>query len=495
MHGGRVGLLLLLFALALYMFYTSGFPAFAVVCASPLLVLGIIITFRYRMMIFWMLILINFVVQWKNFPQTGIPISMFNEAFELLLIALAIVKAEQDRFSHLFNPMFVALGIWCTFCTLELLNDTIGIGIQPNLWYTGVRLMAFQLMYGFVVFTLYVTSPKILIRYLIVWACLAVFAAIWVWKQKYIGMTVAENAFLQGRGRTTHIINGGATIRYFSIFSDAANFGINMGATAAAFLVFGITSKIRLHKIIFFITGVACIYAFGVSGTRSALIVFLAGVGAYVFLSKSFRIAIPAAIVLGTLYVILAFTTIGNGNAEVRRMRSAFNKEDASMGARADNKAAMKKYLNEIPWGIGIGNDYNTVPSNNKFRRLATIPPDSEYVYIWVHTGNVGIVVFCIVNAIILLGACWIVFFRLKSKSLQGIASGLCCSFICIHLGGYVNQVLMQFPNCLLFYGGIAIVYVLPHMEEQWNEYEAQLLEKQNKKKRLKEEKRLESRV
>ena len=70
--------------------------------------------------------------------------------------------------------------------------------------------MAFQLMYAFVIFALYITSPKILIQYLVLWALLSLFAALWVWKQKYIGLTDAENAFLQGRGRSTHIINGGA---------------------------------------------------------------------------------------------------------------------------------------------------------------------------------------------------------------------------------------------------------------------------------------------
>ncbi len=477
------------------MFATSGFPAFAIVCLSPVIVLIVAATLQYRMFIFWLLTFLNFFVQWKNFPETGVPISLYNEGLELLLIALAIIKVEEGRFERLFNPMFVALSVWTAFCCLEVLNDTCGLGLQFGLWYTGARLMAFQLMYGFVVFTLYITSPKDLMRYLVIWACLALFATFWVWKQKNIGLTDAENTFIQGRGRSTHIINAGTTIRYFSIFSDAANFGLNMAATSIAFFIFGLTSKIRRLKYFFLIAGAACFLAMGPSGTRSAMICFLAGIAAYVFLSKSFKLGISAAIILGLMYFFLAFTTIGSGNAEIHRMRTAFRKNDASMGARENNKEAMKKYLREAPWGIGIGNDYTNVPTNNRFRRLSTIPPDSEYVYIWVHTGVIGLVTFCIINAVILLGACWIVFFRLKSRSLQGIASGLTCAFISIHLGGYVNQVLMQFPNCLLFYGGMAIVYLLPGIETEWNEYEAQLLEKQNRKKKIKEEKLLASRV
>lgn len=493
--GGRVGVLLLLFALALYMFYQAGLAAFAIVCLSPLLVLGLILCLQYRMLVFWMLIFINYVVQWKNFPNTGLPMSLYNEAFELLLIALAIIRVEDARFEKLLNPMGFALTVWTTFCLIEVLNDTCGLGLNFGLWYTGARLMAFQLLYAFVVFSLYITSPKILIQYLMVWGSLALFSALWIWKQKYIGLTEAENAFLQGRGRTTHIIAGGTTIRLFSIFSDAANYGINTATTSVAFLAIGITSKIRRHKIFFLTIGIACMLAMFPSGTRSATVCFLAGVGAYVVLSKSFKIAIPVGILLGFMYFILAFTKIGDGNSEIRRMRSAFNKNDASMGARYSNQAVMKKYLAEAPWGIGIGNNYDDVPPNNKFYRLSKIPPDSEYIYIWVHTGIVGIITFLFVNAIIILGACHIVFFRLKSKSLQGIASGLTCSFIIIQLGGYVNQVLMQFPNCLLFYGAISIVYALPSMEAEWITYEAKQLEKQKEKDRIKEEKKRASRV
>ena len=94
-----------------------------------------------------------------------------------------------------------------------------------------------------------------------------------------------------------------------------------------------------------------------------------------------------------------------------------------------------------------------------------------------------------------LLGACWIVFFTLKSPSLRGIGAGLTCAMVSQQLGAYGNQVLMQFPNGLVFYGGLTIVYVLPYLEKEWVEYENKQLEKQEEKKRLKLEKKLASRV
>lgn len=92
-------------------------------------------------------------------------------------------------------------------------------------------------------------------------------------------------------------------------------------------------------------------------------------------------------------------------------------------------------------------------------------------------------------------GACWVVLFKLKSPSLRGIGAGMCCAFVAIQLGGYGNQVLMQFPNCLVFYGGLTLVYGLPFYEKEWIAYEEGLFAKQEERKRLKLEKKKASRV
>ena len=176
-------------------------------------------------------------------------------------------------------------------------------------------------------------------------------------------------------------------------------------------------------------------------------------------------------------------------------MRSAFNKSDASANVRDINKAAIAKYVKDAPWGLGIGSTQKNIPANNKYRKLSDIPPDSEYVYIWVHTGVIGITIFVITTAIMFLGACWVTMFRLKSKSLMGIGAGLCGAFIAVQLGGYANQVLMQFPNCVTFYGGLAVVYILPFIEPEWIKFEEQRLAKQTERKRLRLEKKQASRV
>ena len=231
------------------------------------------------------------------------------------------------------------------------------------------------------------------------------------------------------------------------------------------------------------------------SGTRTAIACVGAGIFTYVFLSRSIKIAIPVTLFFGLAFFVLAFTNIGQGNQQIRRMRSAFDQKDASANVRTINQETMRKYMKDAPWGIGLGINQSNVPANNKYTIMSSIPPDSEYVFIWIHTGRIGITLFIITMLMMLGGACWIVMFRIQSPSLQGIGAGFCCAFVSMQLGGYGNQVLMQFPNCVLFYGGLTIVYVLPFMENVWVEYEAKELVIQEEKERLKLEKKKAKRV
>ena len=279
--------------LAIYQFVNAGFPAFAIVCISPLLVFAVYILFKWRMSAFWALIFFNYFIQMHDFPAI-IPISLWNESLEIILISIAIIDARQTpQFGRCTNIMLFALIIWCTFCTLQVLNDTCDLGINIGSWYTGARMMAFQILYAFIVFSIYINSPKLLINYLRFWAVLSLFSAYWTWKQIHIGLTPIESAFLYGPGSRTHILNAGTLIRYFSTFSDAANYGCNAAAAAVTFIIITITSKITLERLFFGIVSICVIWGMFQSGTRTAIFTLGAGLATFVVLSKSIKIAVP----------------------------------------------------------------------------------------------------------------------------------------------------------------------------------------------------------
>ena len=159
-NGGRVLLLFLLFALALFELSTAGFNSFAIICLSPLAIIFTYIAFRWKMAVFWLLIVVNWFIMNRNF-NIPFPKSLVDELLELILIAIALIDVRYTpHFGRAWNVMLCAIMIWLGLCLLEVFNDTCGLGLNINAWFTGIRLMALHFVWILLVFSLYISSPK-----------------------------------------------------------------------------------------------------------------------------------------------------------------------------------------------------------------------------------------------------------------------------------------------------------------------------------------------
>jgi hypothetical protein len=222
---------------------------------------------------------------------------------------MALIKHEKSNIEIDKNLMLLALLIWLGFCCLEYLNNPGGLGIHTYAWWTGARLMSFSLIYAFIVCTIYVNTPKKLIVFISIWAIFIISRKLFgVLNNRKYGFTAGEKAFLMGPGRATHYLRGGALIRYFSFFTDAANFGCHTAAAGAFFIILAITQKIRKWRIFFLITAAASTWAMFQSGTRTGIFCLMAGIVVFITLSKSTKIAIPVTIGFVIFASILIFT-------------------------------------------------------------------------------------------------------------------------------------------------------------------------------------------
>lgn len=423
----------------------------------------------------------------QRYGYIPVPVTIVTVLPQLLLLMAIIILPRENKGEKLGTPMFWGIILWTGYLLLQLFNDTCGLPISVSNWLTNLNFYAFYFILAYVLCEKIINTPANIMRFLRIWAIFSIIAAIWAWRQKTFGWDNTERAWLMGGAMRTHIIGG--SIRYFSFFSDAATFGCCIAASAVFFYITALTSKLRKDKILFGIAGLASTYGFFMSGTRASLVCFVVGVFLYIFLSKSVKLGAIVTI-SGVLFVfILAFTNIGNGNMQIRRMRTAFNTNDASKNVRDINKESIKKYLQDAPFGFGINIEESSIPRFNKFRKVLDTPNDSTYVFFWQRTGIVGVYVFALMNIIILTGGCIITLFKLKDKACKGIAAAFCCAFLAIQAGGYANHILLQYPNILLFYGGMAIVYLLPAIEQDYIDYEEKHIAIQEEKRRLRLEK------
>ena len=484
--GGRVLLLFLLFAFSLYQFKSAGISGLGLGFAAVAIPLVLYLGFKYQDFFFWLLFVVNYVIMGLNrYGYVFAPITLITQGLEFLLLACILIDQNKYDGKYLYNPMCLFLMIWNGYLILQILNNTCDLPFSFDEWFVNANQMAFNLFFIYIIFSMMLTSPSKVMRFLRIWAILSITAALWAWRQQHFGWDSAEKVWLDTFGARTHIIGG--SIRYFSYFSDAANFGCNIAGSSMAFFVIALTTRLKRDKLLFLIAGVLSLYGVFASGTRTALFCFIVAGALYVVLSKSVKIAVPIGILGAVFIFILAFTKIGDNNMQIRRMRTAFNKDDASLNVRDMNKEALAKYMKDAPFGFGIS--IKKVPANHKYAIAMGIAPDSTYVHYWQYLGIVGTVTYAIVNILILAGGACIALFRLRNKALIGVAAGLCCAFAAINVGGYANRILTQYPNAILFYGGMAIVYLLPAIEQDYIAYEEKQHAIQEEKKRLRLEK------
>lgn len=435
----------------------------------------------------YLLFFVNFFImgfiRYKSLP---LPVSLTVEIFYLLCIVNVLTSSEnKGNTKRMLCTMLGLYSPWLIYSILEVGNGSseIGFGTIVGRWFAEVRTMAFQVIYGMLICAaIFVKKSQIKTVYK-VWGICIIICTLKTLMQRYVGFDSKELLFLnEGGARNTHFING--IIRYFSLFSEAANYGCNMAASTVVFGAVALSCKKKKEKIYYAIVTCCCLYGLLASGTRTGIFVLAAGALVYAVLSKRKSALATTCIVGGAFFCILMFTNIGQGNNMIRRMRSAFNKEDASLSIREMNQQAMRRYIREVPLGLGAGIRGEDVPPSNKNHFLAVVAPDSTWVYVNIHYGDIGKIIFLFSFIGMVLYAGYIVFFRIRDPELRGLLAALTSGSAAMILAGYANQIQLQYPNCFLFFGQLMIVYLGPdidrRIQEEQHEKDKKLLAEDN---------------
>lgn len=369
----------------------------------------------------------------------------------LLLIIIHSALLKNIQWKYALNTLTVGSFIWMIYCLMEIINPS---GMLQA-WILSRGLFINGLIISLIISLLCVKyeTVKLIIFMLSIFALTAFLK---VAMQKFVGFDRGEQLWLNRGGAITHLIASGT--RYFSFFTDAGNFGSNMGCTGVIFTIVACFTKSNSLKIYYSIVAITSIYAMFLSGTRGAMIVPLGGLALFIVLSKNIKIIIIGSLSLLIIYVFFAFTMIGQNNPQIRRMRTAFNPtEDGSFNVRKNNRERLADYLKNKPFGEGIG--LSGVENQKMSNRFTTsIPHDSWYVKIWVETGIVGITLYLGFLFITIARGAWIIMFHIKNQELKGLLSGLLCGITGMLLSAYGNAFWGQYPTNIIAFTGLALV-------------------------------------
>lgn len=402
----------------------------------------------------------------------NIKIGLFSMIVILLFTTICLIQLSNDERTDWKpgqNIMTYLLMVWLLYYFMEALNPN-NVMAAWNINLTPYVLI--PLICAFIV-PIVIRTKKDVELLLIVWSVFILIFTIKGYWQKNHGFSSKDLYFLYALGGArTHIIWSG--IRYFSCFSDAANYGVHASMAAVTFSISSFFVDSKWKRIYFLFIAFCGLYGMGISGTRSAMGVLMGGMLMITIIAKNWKALLAGIFLSIGIFIFFYYTNIGSGNQYIHKMRSSFHPtEDASYMVRVENRQRMKDLMAKKPIGYGIG---LSKAGNFESKETMPYPPDSWLVSVWVETGIVGLILYLAIHVILFAWCSWILIFKVRNKSIRGLIAAWLCMDAGFFVAAYVNDV-MQYPNHLPVYIGFALCFAAPHIDKRISE--------ENEKKKL----------
>lgn len=419
-----------------------------------------------RIKTFHLLLAMQFVVIAAGM-FVNVKTGLFSMVFILLFTVITLVQLSEDENTDWApgqNIMTYMFMVWLLYYLAEALNPN-NVMAAWNISITPYALI--PLICAFVI-PLVIRTKKDVELLLMIWSVFVLVFTIKGYWQKNHGFSSKDMYFLYVLGGwRTHIIWSG--IRYFSCFSDAANYGVHAAMSAVVFAISAFFIQVKWKRIYFLFIAACALYGMGISGTRSAMGVIMGGMLLITILAKNWKALLAGIAISVGVFCFFYFTTIGSGNQYIHKMRSSFHPtEDASYLVRVENRAKMKDLMVKKPFGYGIG---LSKAGNFESKEQMPYPPDSWLVSVWVETGIVGLILYLAIHGTLFAWCSWILMFRVRNKQLRGLIAAWLCMNAGFFIASYVNDV-MQYPNQLPVYIGFALCFAAPHIDKRISEEE-----------------------
>jgi len=271
----------------------------------------------------------------------------------------------------------------------------------------------------------------------------AVFLALISERQFLFGFNSFEFSLLQTPFGRTHLLPG--ITRYWGGFTDAASSGIGLSLMILAAIPFVINkSQLRGRTWIYLMIALF-VHAGLLSGTRSAYASFAAGTLIITLMYVRPKIQWTIIGISSIVFGVLRFTSLGSSYTVIRRLRSVFDRQDASLLVRISNRLKLDDWLQSHPLGGGIGAaSFDKRFAVDSF--LSTFPPDGLFVLIKAELGFLGIAFFYIICALIIVYM-FVAILKTPNYTDAKLWMSTCLAlFIAARVSDYAQMISFQFP-------------------------------------------------
>lgn len=383
-----------------------------------------------------------------------VPVGLAMDAILYLTFIALIFNKFKDKidWSPANKDITYLAVIWFGYSLFELINPEAR---STAAWFSG-RGVALYMMLIVPLTLLFINSNRKLDLFFILWGIFSLLVSIKGIAQHFLGVDQWERAWLDEGNAQTHILFG--KLRSFSFLSDAGQFGANQAYSAVVATIVSLIQKDGRKRLFFIAVAILGFYGMILSGTRGALSIPIAGFMAFFVLRKNMGVMIFGICLLLTFFIFFKYTSIGQGNDQIRRMRTAFDPNDASLQVRLDNQKKLSVYLASRPFGGGIGLGGVKAQKYLPNAFLSQVATDSGYVLVWVEEGVVGLLLFLFILFYTISKASFHIMFRIRDPILKIKMSALIAGMFGIMVANYGNAVLGQMPTSMLIYTSMAIM-------------------------------------
>ncbi|MBK7030995.1 MAG: O-antigen ligase family protein [Bacteroidales bacterium] len=433
----------------------KGLATGVILLVVPFLFFYLFMFFRYPQLGLYSVVFLGFVLMGLNRYVKGIPYGTIMDGVLVLSYIALFFNRFYDKidWSPARRDITVLSAIWGGYGLMSYFNPEL----QSNeAYFASMRGVSLYMIFMVPLALLLINTNKRLDYFLYLWGVMSILASAKGLWQIYVGVDRFEQAWLDAGAGLNHLVFG--KLRVFSFLNDAGQFGANQAYTAVVFFILLGSTKERKKKIFYLIVAVLGLYGMFLSGTRGAITVPFAGFFLFSILRKKVAITTGVMIFLGIAYVFFKFTSIGQNVDQIRRMRTAFDPNDASLQLRLSNQRKLKTYLATRPFGGGIGHAGSKARRFMPYSFLSNTATDSWYVMIWAEQGVIGLVLHLFILFYIVIKSSYLIMVRIRDPILRTKLTAFVCGLLGIMVASYGNAVLGAMPTGMCIYITMALM-------------------------------------
>ncbi len=432
----------------------AGFTVASGLAALPFILIYVVMIFRNPILGYYTAIIFGFTLLGLSRYVRGVPMGIFIDAMLVLTLIAIIFRRFPERadFKPLNKDIMFLATIWLLYGLMEFANPMMTSVPAFIQGFRGLILKTFLC----VPLTLWLLDTQDRVKtFFYIWGIISLMASIKGGIQDNIGVDPWEQGWLDRGGDVTHVLFG--KLRIFSFYSDAGQFGANQAYTAVLFSIMSLKTATKRDKIFFIIVALAGFYGMFISGTRGSMGV-IGGFAMYFIHKKNIPILITGFIMAMSVFVFFRYTTIGNEVYAIKRMRSAFDPNDASLQVRLANQKRLSSYMATRPLGGSLGHGGVKAREFLPNAYLSNVATDSWYVLIWVEMGAIGLSMHLFILFYTLIKGSQIIMFKIRDQVLWHQMSGLASGLLGIMVANYGNAVMGSHPTALVSYTSLALL-------------------------------------